>query len=464
MSAFPSRSIVRRMIGATLVVLTLLFMAANVGAYIYGRGHTLPHTTVGGKDIGRVPLQGVSESLRTSGVVPESVVLKVGDAEVRKSPRELGVVVDTDRMIRALQQQTSWLPVLDLVRNAASPLYVTYNGTVLHAILEGDLGETFAQDPVDGAIVIEDGVFTVRDDVPGRRLNVPAAIQTLVTGIEQGQKSITLPVDTAAAAVRRSDLEPTYLGLLGQSELPVKVVYKDQFVTYKAQDVVSWFKQTNEKWALDETKIAASLVQTGKTWGISPANATTLAKDVRRNLEAKNGATVTLVAQAVRKTFSYCTQLRGVEQDSLAGLKSKAAAVLGDARGWGLRGDVVFSEVATGCQFTLWLSAGASMTTFGSGCDTFWSCRSGNNVIINVDRWLHASEPWNARGGSLDDYRTMAINHEVGHWLGFGHATCLGSGQAAPVMMQQSVNLGGCVFNPWPTAGELLSLKSMLKL
>jgi hypothetical protein len=49
----------------------------------------------------------------------------------------------------------------------------------------------------------------------------------------------------------------------------------------------------------------------------------------------------------------------------------------------------------------------------------------------------------------------MVINHEVGHFIGFGHASCGGAGQPAPVMQQQSISLQGCKFNPWPTASEL---------
>jgi len=58
----------------------------------------------------------------------------------------------------------------------------------------------------------------------------------------------------------------------------------------------------------------------------------------------------------------------------------------------------------------------------------------------------------------------MLINHEVGHWFGFEHKDCEGPGQPAPVMRQQSIDLQGCTFNPWPTNEERVELQKHLNL
>ena len=126
--------------------------------------------------------------------------------------------------------------------------------------------------------------------------------------------------------------------------------------------------------------------------------------------------------------------------------------VLDSPRGWvGYRG-VAFHLVAdaSAADFVLNLS---SPPTVDIGCGALdtggtWSCRVGNQVFLNVDRWWFATPTWN--GYLLDDYRAYMINHEVGHYLGFGHVTCPVAGSASPVMQQQSITLNGCEPNPWP--------------
>lgn len=178
---------------------------------------------------------------------------------------------------------------------------------------------------------------------------------------------------------------------------------------------------------------------------------------------AKAASLVVKPTAADGRVVTYSVITRGAITADVGQFKQQANATLNDARGWTNLG-VTFQEIATGGQFTLALSEASQMTTFSTnGCDTQYSCRVGRYVIINQDRWLSATPSWNTAGGNLRDYRHMVVNHETGHWLGHGHASCTGAGQAAPVMQQQSISLQGCSFNAWPTAGEMSSTQLGIK-
>lgn len=154
-----------------------------------------------------------------------------------------------------------------------------------------------------------------------------------------------------------------------------------------------------------------------------------------------------------RHTVTYSVQTRGAISTSVDVFRRQAQATFDDPRGWRASG-IAFRRVASGGAFTLVLSEASQVTSFSSACSTEWSCRVGRYVVINQTRWKHASPMWNQRGRSLRDYRHMVVNHETGHWLGHGHRYCSGAGALAPVMMQQSKGLAGCVPNPWPTTAE----------
>ncbi|MBT8226563.1 MAG: DUF3152 domain-containing protein, partial [Dactylosporangium sp.] len=148
----------------------------------------------------------------------------------------------------------------------------------------------------------------------------------------------------------------------------------------------------------------------------------------------------------------YIAVENGIDQDAEA-FGMAVETILGDSRSWIAGQDVRFQRVpkSTSSQFAMVL---ATPTTSEKMCATaglqtrkYTSCRLPNKVVINLARWLTATETYNA---SVEVYRAYAVNHEVGHELGHGHEACPGSGKPAPVMLQQTLGLRGCVANPWP--------------
>lgn len=72
-------------------------------------------------------------------------------------------------------------------------------------------------------------------------------------------------------------------------------------------------------------------------------------------------------------------------------------------------------------------------------------------VWINEDRWLRNIP--DASKLPLPAYRAYVLQHELGHALGFRH-TEPDSGRV-PVMVQQTLGIGACLPNPFPTPQEL---------
>lgn len=130
--------------------------------------------------------------------------------------------------------------------------------------------------------------------------------------------------------------------------------------------------------------------------------------------------------------------------------KREVMAILGDPRSW---------AEAEGVRFQLVEPAEADVrvriatpATVDARCRPLrtvgrLSCRNGNALNINSDRWAGATSFWTA---PLGEYRAYVINHEMGHYLGYGHRSCPGAGQLAPVMQQQTKSLQGCEPNGWP--------------
>ena len=166
------------------------------------------------------------------------------------------------------------------------------------------------------------------------------------------------------------------------------------------------------------------------------------------------GATTAPAGAAPQRVITYSVATRGSFPTDVGAFAAEADAVLDAPEGWGLGGAVRYDRVASGGEFTLWLAEASTVPSFSSGCSSTYSCRVGRDVIINEARWRTATSAWTGGGGSLGEYRRYVVTHEVGHWIGFGHAGCGGAGQASPVMAQQSITLGGCRFSAVPTPGE----------
>ncbi|MFJ5922638.1 DUF3152 domain-containing protein [Kitasatospora sp. NPDC092948] len=127
-------------------------------------------------------------------------------------------------------------------------------------------------------------------------------------------------------------------------------------------------------------------------------------------------------------------------------------AVLSDKRSWIADRRNSFKLVSSGSyDFTVKIASPDTTDRIcgAGGLNTKGevNCDVGKQVVVNSKRWLTGSPQFD---GSLDDYRALIVNHEVGHRIGHGHEDCPGPGKPAPAMMQQIYGLKGCTANAWP--------------
>lgn len=153
----------------------------------------------------------------------------------------------------------------------------------------------------------------------------------------------------------------------------------------------------------------------------------------------------------------------GLQVEGGAGVNAAEAAAiisstLGDKRGWQTRDQVRFRAVSPAAlaagdvDITIVLASPdltdklcAPLRTKGEV-----SCFNTRKVVLNVRRWTEGVPGYSTNRAA---YRQYMVNHETGHGLYHGHVECPRKGALAPVMLQQSKGLDGCLQNPWPTAG-----------
>jgi len=150
----------------------------------------------------------------------------------------------------------------------------------------------------------------------------------------------------------------------------------------------------------------------------------------------------------------YRIENRSADPD-LADFAATVEQVLSDPRGWS-RARFRLVRDDRSAPFAVVLAEPGEAHELCLPYDVYraYSCQNGPIVVLNADRWRHATPQWT---GNLATYRVMLVNHEVGHLLGQKHpdVQCPTRGQPAAIMAQQSTELDGCLPNPWPLDHEI---------
>ena len=434
-------------------VLLFLVLLNGLLAILYNQ-KTYPHTVVAGRSVGSVGFVNLPKKAESLQVVPQSVTLVYEDQKSTVKTAEFGITIDGGDLKTNAKKARSWLPLLALfsTHHIEPKLKVD---TKKFQEQSKKLEPVFRKDFVNAKVITKDGAFVLEKDASGYELHTSKLLNTVVANLESGHKQFTIPVKEVKAAISAESLQAGTDTINKQVSTEITLIYESQRKTTTAAERAGWFVVKDASYDLSIPAVRNYIQIVGKGFGITVGNATDATNAVVKALQSNKKLDVTLTKLVEpAKSYTYCVALRGLTYDTSV-LEAKLAQTYADPRGWSLNGAVQFIQVASGCDFTVWLSSASEMPSFGGVCDSSWSCRIGNNVVINADRWNNASDAWNAASLALDDYRSMVINHETGHWFEFGHSNCPGAGQLAPVMQQQSISLQGCSFNPWPLPSEL---------
>lgn len=437
-----------------------LFVAANgITALIY-RSKALPNAFIGATEVGGKDYTAIEKLIQES-MLPKEITVSYKDQKQTLAVDALGVNIDQRKTMQSITSKPL-IPLWSFVHKTTIPVVLHIDQSALDKSIS-QAAPAFSVVPRNKHIVFSGTGFAAADASGGYELNNGKTEAAILRSLATFKDTATAVTRALPAGDNTKDLSKELAALQKYLQTPLSFTYGSQKTTPSKADIGGWFVADGDSMVLSADKINAYLTALGQKQGITVANQSDLVLAIQYAMPKQLTANLRIASTANSTVRTYCVAARGVSTDNLADLQGKLALTYADLRGWNAGGALAFKHVASGCSYTVWLTAPALMTSFGAICDDFYNCQVGTNVIVNNDRWLHATEPWLKTGQDLETYKLLIINHETGHRIGFrDNNVCSGAGQPAPVMMQQSIDLKGCVFNVWPLPSELADLKSML--
>jgi hypothetical protein len=448
-----------------IAVILVAFAALNILILAIFASRTYPRTYIGPIAVGNTSYKSLPQKIGDRPLLPPSIQLTYKDKKESLAPTDLGLSTDPSLAAQNAGQANSPLPLVNVftVRHIPLPLQID---EAAFSKKTAQLQSTFSQPEQSPQVKLMGSSFGVADAQSGHQLDSARFMAAVKRQVAAGQSTIEVPVAVLQPKQTKITDDLKASAAAYNKQLTTKIIfrYKDQNRTVPAKDIASWYAPDATGYYLSDQVIRDYITKVADGFNVKLQNTDKLVQYTKNSVLQNKALDTSLSGFSKTKNFTYCAAVLGLDENNLADFKSKLAGTYADPRGWSLDGQVSFTLAQSGCDFTATLTAPGKMSTFGAICDPVWSCSIGNNVVINYERWSHASDPWNDNGGSLEDYRSMAINHETGHWLGFPHLNCPAPGALAPVMAQQSVDLQGCRFNPWPIEAEKDQLRKTLGL
>lgn len=448
-SGGPSKGLRRVYIVAGMLI--GLFVIANVGTALLYANKVLPNQTLAGQNISSASYADV-ERLIKAYALPDSITLHKDSRTESVPTGQLDIRINQAKTMDEVRAK----PLL--------PLFAFFEKQHTSLILEADttaiaekiliLDASFSHAATDRRVAFNGSAFIVEDAKGGYTFDADKTARAIVSSLAQGKRTIAVVTESTPAGNNGGDFSKERDQL--NKQLAARITYKAGTKTVQTtkKDIGEFFEHQGRTMVLSDAAITSYVTGMAANLGVTPSNSSDAVIATRYAVQKAQDITFVLSNTGAR-TLTYCTVADGVPQSGLNDLIGKLATAYGDPRGWNDGGRIAFRHVASGCDYRVVLAAPSAMTRYGEICDDYYNCQVGSNVIVNNDRWLYATEPWNKTGQTLETYRLLIINHETGHRLGLrDYNVCSGAGNPAPVMMQQSIDLMGCSFNVWPLQSE----------
>ncbi len=459
----PRRQLPLMRIGRIAGAVILVLIACNILMGMLYHDKALPGYRLGAKNVSGMRYSEIAK-LKQPEVMRATIdlTLKSGKNTAQKTVKvsDFGVTVDMSASVQHLKQSRTWLPMLSLLGQPQVALVTSVDAPTFESAVTA-LAPEFEKASTDKHVAYTGSAFEVQTGQDGYKIDRATLKAKLATALTDGQARLAVPVVVLPAGTSTNDLsgEVVRLTKLISPAVSFATTTSPKSVPTNAEKA-TWLVPQGQTMVLSDEAIGHYLDRQAEQQGIPLSNRADLIVATKYALAKSQPYNFRMISAASSHKHTYCTAVKGIGTAGLDDLIGKLAATYADARGWNDGGTIAFEHVDNGCSYTVWLSAPQYMTTFGAICDDYYNCQVGSNVVVNNDRWDKATEPWNQTGRTIEEYRSLIINHETGHRLGFrdNNVPCTQPGQLAMVMMQQSISLMGCTFNPWPLQAELDAL------
>lgn len=439
------------------------FLIVNGAIFSFYANRVYPGVKVGQVDLGGMPLDSLRAKLQAMKTQSTLMVEAGGSKYQLDMNRAVRVDVErAEREIKAIGHSTP-MPLAGVVQSLLSKpvaLYEVTDEAVVRSELE-KLAVTLSHKPSNAVPLVVNGQALVIAEKAGRELDVDKAVAEVRSGygnagsVKLAFKKVS-PV--VAASAYGNEIQEA------QSMLALDLQINVRTATYgpNSVDIGKWlmFKAPGQGVTVDGAAVAAYVASLPGTFDRKAATtALTAAVQQKKNLSYKASTRKTAVPQLTSMiswpliSYGYC--VKSDRQQDTEALRDKVTATVGQTGGWSLGGRLKFTSVEAGCNFTVELVSAQRMKDIEPGCAGRTTCQTGNELLINGESWQVVPDSWKS---GLEAYRAEMINHEIGHWLGFDHASCSRQ-TAAPVLSAPALMVSGCSPNWYAVPTEVQGTK-----